>query len=54
MNVGVSGQGNLDKRGMLLLAEDDADGGIFSLRLYEAVEVVDIHLHLADVMRSFA
>jgi hypothetical protein len=50
MNVGVSGQGNLDKRCMLLLAEDDADGGIFSFRLHEAVEVVDIHLHLAEVL----
>ena len=54
MNVGVFGKGNLDQGGVLLLAEHDADGVVLRLRSDVAVKVVDIHLHLAQVMRSFA
>lgn len=35
---------------MLLFAEDDADGGVFVCTFHVAVEVVHIHLHLADVL----
>ena len=53
VNVGVFGKGNLDQGGVLLLAEHDADGVVLRLRSDVAVKVVDIHLHLAEVMLSF-
>jgi hypothetical protein len=34
---------------VFLFAEDDADGRVFFRQLHEAVEVVDVHLHLAEV-----
>jgi Cu/Zn superoxide dismutase len=33
-----------------VLAEHDADGGILLAGFHEAVEVVDVHLHLPEVL----
>jgi len=50
VDVGVLGEGDFDQRLVLLLAEQDADGGILLGGLHEAVEVVDVHLHLTEVL----
>ena len=40
---------------MFLFTEDDANGLIFVIKLYMAVEVIDVHLHLAQVLvREFS
>jgi hypothetical protein len=35
---------------MFVLAEDDADRGIFPFHLDVAVKIVDVHLHLTQVL----
>src|ERR1035437_4455998 len=50
VDVGVLGQSDFHQRLVLLLAEYDADGGILLAGLHEAVEVVDVHLHLPEVL----
>jgi len=55
VNVSVFGKGNLDHGGVLLLAEHYADGVVLRLGSDVAVKVVDVHLHLAEVlMRDLA
>ncbi len=55
VNVGVLGQGDFDQCLILLLAEHNADGVVFRLGPDVAVKVVDVHLHLAEVlMRELA
>ena len=50
VNVGVFGKGNLDQGGILFLAEHDADGVVLRLGSDVAVKVVDVHLHLPEVL----
>ena len=55
MDVGVFWKGNLDQGGVLFLAEHDTDGVVLRLRSDVPIEVVDLHLHLAEVlMRELA
>ena len=55
VNVGVLGKGDFDQGGILFLAEHDADGVVLRLGSDVAVKVVDVHLHLAEVlMRELA
>src|SRR4030042_261782 len=48
--MGVLGQSDLPQRAVLLFAEDDAYSRGFILHLHGAVKVVDIHLHLPQVL----
>ena len=50
VNVGVFGKGNLDQGGILFLAEHDTDGVVLRLGPDVAVKVIDLHLHLAEVL----
>ncbi len=50
VNVRVFGKGDLDQGGVLLFAEHDADGVVFRFCSDEAVKVVDVHLHLAEIL----
>ena len=50
MDIGILGQGDLHEGVVLLFAQDDANGRGFIFGLHIAVEVVDIHLHLAEVL----
>lgn len=50
MNVGIFKQSNLNERGVLFLAEHDADGVICRFDSDVAVKVVQVHLHLTDVL----
>ena len=50
VDVGVLGQRDFDQGSVLLLAQHDADGGVFCVRFHETVEVVDVHLHLSKVL----
>ena len=52
MDIGVLGKRDADHRFVFLLAEDDADGGRFFRQLLLVVEVVHVHLHLAQVLMS--
>ncbi len=50
MDVRILRKSDLNQCGILLFAENDADGMVLRLRPDEAVEVVDVHLHLAEVL----
>jgi len=52
VNVGVFGKSDLDQGRVLFLAQHDADGVVLRLGPDVAVKVVDVHLHLAEVMWS--
>ena len=43
-------QGHFDDGVVFVLAEDNADGGVFFWQLDLAVVVVDVHLHLSNVL----
>lgn len=43
-------QGHFNDGVVFVLAEDNADGGVFFWQLDLAVVVVDVHLHLPDVL----
>ena len=43
-------QSHFDDGVVFVLAEDDADGGVFLWQFDLAVVVVDLHLHLSDVL----
>lgn len=43
-------QGHFDNGVVFVLAENDADGGVFLWQFDLAVVVVDVHLHLSDVL----
>ena len=45
-----TGRNDLDQSRVLLLAEHDADGVIFGFRPNVSVKVVDVHLHLTEVL----
>ena len=49
-DIGVRWQGEFDEGVVFAVAEDDADGGEFVGQFHVAVEVVHIHLHLAEVL----
>jgi len=49
MDIGILGQGDFDQSIVLLLAEDNPHGRGFLVQFHIAVEVVDVHLHLAEV-----
>jgi hypothetical protein len=49
-DVGVWGEGEFDESVFFAFAEDDADGGVFVGGFDVSVEVVDVHLHLAEVL----
>ena len=50
MDVGVLRQRNLHQCLILSLTQDDPDGGVFTFRPDETIEVIDIHLHLTKVL----
>lgn len=52
MDVCVFGQVDFNQRLVLFLAQQDADGGAFGVGFDIAVKVVDVHLHLAQVLVS--
>ena len=50
-NLGVVwGQGNFYQHFAFLFAKDNTDGFVFVVEFYEAVVVVYVHLHLAEVL----
>ena len=54
MDVGVFGQGELDDGLFGGFAQKEADGGVFVGELHFAVVIIDVHLHLPEVlMRRF-
>ena len=50
IDVGILGEGQLHEGIVLLLAEQYGDGGLLEVLLHEAVEIIDIHLHLPQVL----
>ena len=50
VDVGVARQGEFDDGILLLLTEENADGGILAGRLHVTVKVIHIHLHLTEVL----
>ena len=49
-DVGVFGEGEFDECVFFAFAEDDADRGVFVGGFDEPVEVVNVHLHLAEIL----
>ena len=50
VDIGVSGERQLHERIILFLAEEDTDSGFLESLADVAVKVVDIHLHLPEVL----
>ncbi len=50
MYVCILRQCDFYKGGVFLLAKDDTNRRVFMIKLDEAIEVVDIHLHLTEVL----
>ena len=50
MDIGILREGDFHQGFMFFLAQDDADGGVLRLGFHIAVKVVDVHLHLAQVL----
>ena len=49
MDVGVYGQSDFDQRILFLFAQNDADRRSFVFQFHKPVEVIDVHLHLAEI-----
>lgn len=49
-DVGIFGEGEFDEGVFFAFAEDDADRRVFVGGFDEPIEVVDVHLHLAEVL----
>ena len=48
--MGILGQCQLYQRIVFRFAQQDTDGGILETLLYITVEIVDIHLHLSQIL----
>ena len=49
-DVGVFGEGEFDECVFFAFAEDDADSRIFVEGFNVAIEVIDVHLHLTEIL----